>query len=201
MYIIKGTRFNKVVVLSDVPVRSTGKVWVVCDCGKKVKKQIHRLADGRVHTCFDKHHGFSTTHPKLLGRWKQMIRRCHDLNYYKYKNHGGRGIEVCKSWRDDFLNFFVDMGEPPFENSILDRIDNNLGYFKDNCRWTTSTVNGRNKSTNRLLTLFNETKCVTEWIEDPRCPLSYDYQIRNRLNQGWSEYDAVTKPMVLRGRK
>ena len=75
--------------------------------------------------------------------WGSMIKRCTNKNCWNYKNYGGRGIKVCERWLI-FMNFYEDMGEKP-EGLQLDRIDNNLGYFKENCRWATPSVNGANR--------------------------------------------------------
>ena len=77
--------------------------------------------------------------------WEQIIQRCtnpRDINYIKY---GGRGITVCERWLHSFIAFYEDMGERPSKSHSLDRIDNSLGYFKENCRWTTWSVQNINK--------------------------------------------------------
>ena len=72
-----------------------------------------------------------------------------------YKNYGARGILVDDSWKS-FSKFVEDMGFPGVDSHTnqrltLDRLDNDKGYCKDNCRWTTkknkiqTDVNQRNK--------------------------------------------------------
>ncbi len=34
--------------------------------------------------------------------WRAMRSRCYDPRNPSFKHYGGRGIEVCPQWRDDF---------------------------------------------------------------------------------------------------
>lgn len=77
--------------------------------------------------------------------WYDMIRRCHSEGSKSFHNYGGRGIYVCKRWRDSFLDFLKDVGKRPSNKYSLDRIDNDKGYFPDNCRWTTRDIQTANR--------------------------------------------------------
>ena len=44
-----------------------------------------------------------------------------------------------------YESFLEDMCKRPYPKAELDRIGNNGGYSKDNCRWTNHTVNMRNR--------------------------------------------------------
>lgn len=74
--------------------------------------------------------------------WQTMFLRCENVKHVSYHHYGGRGIKICDRWQktlpslQGFINFFEDMGRRP-QGKTLDRIDNDLGYFKDNCRWAT----------------------------------------------------------------
>lgn len=84
-----------------------------------------------------------TKHP-LYVRWCGMKARCYSANHHKYPDYGARGIKVCDSWRDSFINFVNDMGECP-EGYSLDRINNDGDYTKDNCKWSSPSEQANNR--------------------------------------------------------
>jgi hypothetical protein len=91
-----------------------------------------------------------------------MNKRCHNPRDRNYHHYGGRGIFVCDEWRHDPERFFLDMGEKP-EGGTLDRIDNNKGYSKDNCRWVSMLVQQNNRRNNQHVTINGITKTYSEW--------------------------------------
>ena len=78
--------------------------------------------------------------------WRGMKIRCYSINTPYYKYYGGKGITVCKRWRNNFYVFLEDMGSRPNKNYSIDRIDNNKGYSKSNCRWATKSQQMRNRN-------------------------------------------------------
>ncbi len=90
---------------------------------------------------------------KMYFRWRNMLRRCYDIENIDYANYGGRGITVCEEWLDDFRAFCRDVGRPPSSEHTLDRKDNDKGYYKENCRWATKSqqaINRRPQHQNKL---------------------------------------------------
>ena len=66
------------------------------------------------------------THTRLYRIWKSMKGRCYAPNWKPYANYGGRGITVCKEWRDSFENFREwALNHGYASNLELDRIDVN----------------------------------------------------------------------------
>lgn len=80
----------------------------------------------------------------------EMKKRCYDTNHLAYNRYGGRGIKICDRWLDNFENFYSDMGKRPFPKAQIDRRESDGNYSLDNCRWTTPTVNSRNRKSNKL---------------------------------------------------
>ena len=69
-----------------------------------------------------KTHGMS--HTRLYRNvWTMMLQRCNSPTHRRYADYGGRGIRVCERW-ESFENFFEDMGNEPYIQATIERIDN-----------------------------------------------------------------------------
>ena len=77
-------------------------------------------------------HGYYGT--PTFRSWIKMKDRCLNQNHKYYALYGGRGIKIDPKWME-FKGFLEDMGEMPLPKYSLDRIDNDLDYTADNCRW------------------------------------------------------------------
>jgi hypothetical protein len=82
--------------------------------------------------------------------WCAIKDRCYRKNSINYHRYGGRGITVCEKWKNSFISFYTDMGPKPSKKHTIDRIDNDRGYYKENCRWITQAENARNSSATKL---------------------------------------------------
>lgn len=99
-------------------------------------------------------------------RWA-MIGRCYNPNLSCYKYYGGRGITVCDEWRFNKESFFDWAMSHGYDSKLqLDRIDNNKGYYPENCRFVTSKTNMNNTRKNVYLTHEGVTKSVSEWCQE-----------------------------------
>lgn len=96
--------------------------------------------------------------------WLSMKGRCLNPNSQRYYTHGGRGISVCAEWEKDYDKFLADMGLKP-EGYSLERIDNDLGYFKENCKWATPKEQAHNRRTNVWITHDGDCLTVSQWAE------------------------------------
>jgi hypothetical protein len=124
--------------------------------------------------------------------WIQMRERCSNPNHASWKNYGGRGIHVCDEWAESFEQFMADMGVRP-EGYQIERIDNNKGYSKENCRWATATEQRNNQRNNVVLTVNGVSKTMTQWARDNGLSRS---TVRSRVERyGWDVKSAVTLPI------
>ena len=131
-------------------------------------------------------HGMDGT--RTYRSWSGMIQRCTNPRDKSFHNYGGRGVTVCQRWLNSFESFLDDMGECPSHMSI-DRIDNSKGYEPGNCRWADGKTQGRNRRTNRTLTIDGISRCVVEWADHPGA--AYADRIYARLFYGWSHKESV----------
>ncbi len=116
-------------------------------CNEHFKLRIltAKASTGLCKNCRKKTHGMA--HTKLYNVFKQMKTRCYNKSYARYDRYGERGIIICDEWLSDsqlFLDWALDNGYK--DGLTIDRIDNDKGYFPENCRWTTMSVQGHNKS-------------------------------------------------------
>jgi hypothetical protein len=91
-------------------------------------------------------HKHGHRHTKLYNSWLSMRRRCHDVNHIEYPRYGAKGIVVCDNWKNSFIDFMLWAYENNYVCGLqIDRINNDLGYFPENCRWVTAADNARNR--------------------------------------------------------
>lgn len=171
-----GKKFGRLTVIRHCK-RPKGYVntlawWLcVCECGTKKRVAGDKLRNGDTISCgcfrsaelakgrrslheaiFS--HGLSRT-PEYTA-WRHMLRRCCNKKDPVYSCYGGRGITVCKKWRDSFLAFLKDMGLRPKGNRrqwSIDRKENNGNYEPRNCRWVTKKEQANNTRGNRPVIL------------------------------------------------
>jgi hypothetical protein len=195
-----GLTFGRLLVLEEAEVRGGRRHYLCrCECGNSKSVSGKSLRKGLTRSCgcllFEvisrpKSHGM--TYTRTYNSWANMIQRSTNKNHARYKDYGGRGIGVCKRWMT-FTNFLSDMGEAP-EGMEIDRINNDKGYTKSNCRWATPVQNNRNKRNNFRVKYMGQTKCLSEWAEITGINR---LTLRHRLvDYRWPVHKAMTQPVV-----
>lgn len=129
---------------------------------------------------------------RIYNTWNKMIERCHNQNCPGFPNYGGRGIRVCKRWRDSFDAFYADVGMKPSPRHSLERINNDGDYKPNNVRWATPREQLRNTRCTRWLTFRGERRSMIEWSE----LLGIPYRpLKLRIRKGWDTERALTTPV------
>ncbi len=152
-----GRRSGRLLVVSRAGSGQKGlALWLCrCDCGAEMVAVGSHLRSGRTDSCgclkrerlsvSNTKHGFSK-HPLYRVR-VGMIARCHNPKNTHFYCYGGRGITVCREWRDDRESFFLWALANGWEPGLdIDRRDNDGNYEPGNCRFVTPAVNARNRS-------------------------------------------------------
>lgn len=121
--------------------------------------------------------------------WRSMKCRCENASHDNYQHYGGKGIEVCERWQS-FENFLEDMGHRPNGTSI-DRIDNAKNYEPENCKWSTTKQQCRNKTNNRIFVIEGRSVTMAELVEVSQLPRN---TILNRIKRGWTIEKAISEP-------
>lgn len=83
--------------------------------------------------------------------YRSMIARCKNPKHPAWKNYGGRGISVHENW-SSFENFWADMAPTYQPGLVLDRINNDESYSKENCRWVTYQESANNRRNTKYIT-------------------------------------------------
>lgn len=140
-----------------------------------------------------KKHGYrirGSKRTKEYMAWDHMKQRCNNPKNPRYKDYGGRGIRVCNRWLD-FKNFLEDMGPAPSKTLTLERINNNLGYSKENCKWATTMEQSRNKRGLRIITMNGDSRTIIDWSNKLNIN---SVTIRSRIKRGWDYERALLTP-------
>ena len=174
---LTGTRYGKLTVIeeADKYISPSGHKYTrwkcQCDCGNIIYATSNNLRRGHYKSCgcFRKTYGekakdINTTHggtangehERLYKVWANMKARCYNPNNLRYKDWGGRGIEVCDAWKDDYKSFRQWALENGYDETAergcctLDRIDNDGNYCPNNCRWSTAKEQAQNRRPKRM---------------------------------------------------
>lgn len=174
-----GTRVGFLTLVGAVspPVRGKTTYWLAkCACGNvtcrsenMLKRAISRdTPSACVRGCVvrggnSKTHRASDTRPYRV--WTGMLQRVRgtsgEITTKKYSERG-IGLEDLR-WLK-FENFWEDMQEGYSDALSLDRVDNNKGYSKSNCKWSTPTEQANNRRSTKLIELPGlGSKTLREW--------------------------------------
>lgn len=204
-----GDRFGRWVVLStggvDVYDGRQRQRWLCrCACGVEREVAEQSLTSGRTRSCGCLQRETSSarhsTHGENKGgrrsteanTWHGMLSRCYNPNDKRFKDYGGRGIEVCDRWRISLAAFLEDMGRRPSPRHSLDRRNNDGPYSPDNCRWAIPHQQMTNRRCTRVVRYRNADVPLATLAKRFDIPAN---TLRARILSGWSVDEAVSLPV------
>lgn len=104
---------------------------------------------------------------------------------------------MCQRWMDSFPDFLEDMGTKPTPAHSIDRIDNDKGYYPENCRWADAVEQANNKRSNVRLEFNGLNLTLPQWSKRIGINRGALYQ---RLYQcKWSVEKTLTTPLLSSG--
>ena len=125
-------------------------------CGNNFRADTNNIKSGNTKSCgchnkrrtkeVNTKHGLRST--RLYVIWANIKDRILNSKHKQYNDYGGRGITICEEWKNDFMSFYdwsILNGYEENKGLSIDRIDNDVGYCPENCRWTTKTIQSRNQ--------------------------------------------------------
>ena len=199
---LTGKRYGNLTVISkSAPINGRSNWLCKCDCGNETIVRTSNLESGHTKSCgcykrmreieANTVHGLSNT--RIHRIWDNMKTRCLNKNSPAFRFYGGRGITICEEWLNDRSKFFEwALSNGYSDNLTIERIDNDKGYYPDNCAWVTKEMQYKNKRQNIMITYDGKTLCAEDWSKVTGIP---SMTIRWRYKHGWSaERTLTTKP-------
>lgn len=162
-----GEKFGQLTVIKSAGVNSNycKKVECLCDCGTRKVIKLSSVMSGDIKSCgcyrskrascLSRTHGLlvgsKNNEPRLYRIWSNMKARCFNAKHKAFKNYGARGIAVCNEWAADYKMFYEWALSSGYSDSLtIERIDNDGGYYPENCKWVSKSEQVRNRRANKL---------------------------------------------------
>lgn len=136
--------------------RQAGKPFWICRCLCGIERSVVQgnLITGTSKSCgcLGKENGLiqktkhGLSYEPIYNVWRGMKDRCSSKNHASYKNYGGRGISICKEWKNDASVFLKWAMQNGYKKGLqLDRRNNDKDYCPENCRFIVSRKNVLNQ--------------------------------------------------------
>lgn len=186
-------KFNKLVVVQFVEKKWNYIYWeCYCECWKRKLASWMSLKNWDTKSCWcayknnwaKKTHWMTNTRFYKIYCWIKS--RCNNANDTSYRNYWWRWIR--SEWIS-FEDFKQDMYEGYMKHcnelweiqTTIDRINVNLNYCKENCRWETLKCQSNNKRTTHIVEYNWMSKSMKEWSIELWIPYSiFSYRINTQ---------------------
>lgn len=188
---LAGKVFGRLTVIGYV---GNGKWETHCQCGSTQSTTTQNLSSGKTKSCGCLQRELAkkakTTHggkgTKAHSIWQGIVQRCKNPNTKQWKDYGGRGITLCQEW-ETYEGFVLDMGQPPAGHCI-ERVNNAIGYTKENCKWATRKEQQNNRRNTTVLSYLGEKKTLIDWADIAGITTG---TLRSRISNSWPVEEAL----------
>ena len=198
---LTGKTFGRLTVTSFEGSLNNNRIWTCqCRCGSKKSLSTYSLTSGMTKSCGclhreglierNKSHGLSKS--RQYKCWRHMIERCFDKNNKDAKHYMERGISCCKKWKT-FEGFWDDMKSSYSDGLTLERVDNSMGYSKENCKWATRSEQSNNTRRCRFISFRGRTMNVSQWARS--LGMRPSVLFCRMFQYGWSIEKSLTTPL------
>lgn len=148
-----------------------------------------------------KTHGLS--HLRIYHTFNSMVKRCYNKKDSGYSRYGGRGIKICQDWNpyllgweESFTNFKLWADGHGYTGELtIERIDNDVNYCPNNCKFITKIEQADHKRRSKYFTYKGITKTARQWSRDPLCVVS-SMIFYNGMRLGWDIKEALTTKLM-----
>lgn len=145
-----GEKIGTITILEKIKRGKQTCYKVRCECGNEKYVYKSNLLRYDYKKCYcNRKYKNGLSYSPLYQVWRAMLSRCYNKNASGYKWYGGKGIEVCKEWKNEengYLNFYNWSIKNGYKEEKLksgrnkytiDRINGEEDYCPNNCRWVT----------------------------------------------------------------
>jgi hypothetical protein len=198
---ITGRKFGRLTAIKFWSRKNHASFWLFkCECYNYHITSRYRVEKEDCTSCgcgwYERPANFKhgLCYSRIYRLYRSLLARCYYKKDKAFERYCGRGIKVCKEWKNNFKKFYDWAINNGYKDKLtIDRIDNDKGYFPKNCRWITVKEQCNNKRNNRLLTFNGKTQTLTQWAKELKIS---NNTIEGRLRLGWSIEKALAFPVT-----
>ena len=153
--------YFEVIEFSGKNIKRRTNLWVCkCKCGKCIILETNVITKKRTKSCgcakkgnnlgninalkhgLTKHKG---PHHPLYSMRNRILTRCYNSKHSDYPYYQGKGITVYEKWKNDAKEFYDWAINNGWKKGLtIDRINSDLSYCPENCRFVTIIENLKN---------------------------------------------------------
>lgn len=169
-----------------------------CTCGKIKNIRLAHLYNLKTKSCGCLYNYSNGDKEREYIRivWRSIKHRTSPTNKGNgHQHYYEKGIRMCYEWLSDFELFYKWAITNGLKKGLqIDRIDNEKGYYAENCRVVTCIENANNKTTNIYVTYKGQREALTPLLRKLN-KLNHIAAITARIKRGWGHETAIDKPI------